>query len=209
MNQKTEFRELIERADIALLQEAIGKPDFINNLIFSRPDYCWTLANAFTSKGFSTGVATGSNVRQLQNKALLSPVTEPITNSHKSILLTEYPLQNSRQTLLVLNIHAINFVSTGSFKKHIDQARDVLKSHRGPIVMAGDFNTWNAPRMQYLLKVAQELRLAKVPVMNGSPKILKLDHVFTRGLTILSAEELSQYRSSDHSPLALELATAR
>ena len=45
------------------------------------------------------------------------------------------------------NLHAINFaLGTDAYRAQLDAIATELSHHRGPIVVAGDFNTWNDER---------------------------------------------------------------
>lgn len=89
--------------------------------------------------------------------------------------------------MLVVNSHIINFVSLQKFWVHLHQVFDSLKSHVGPILLAGDFNTWHNKRLRHLFK--------------------HLDHVYCRGLVVLDAQVHTNINSSDHYPISLSLQT--
>lgn len=204
-DQESELKALMKEAHIALIQEAVGSPSFVKMLQIAKSGFHWTLAHAFIRlNGYPTGVATGSNAFPLWSEILLSPVLEPISNTPKSIVITKYHLEGAQQPLLVINVHGINFVSTSSYQQHVDQIVDAARNHQGPLIIGGDFNTWNSSRMEYLLQQTAQLGLSRAPVELSS--YLQLDHIFTRGLQVLSAAELNWFQSSDHWPLLYDLA---
>ncbi len=203
-NQGLELAALLQEAHIALIQEAIGDPSFIRPLMAANAGFRWTLAHAFYRiSGDPTGVATGSNTFPLWSEVQLSPVTEPIVKTPKSILITKYFLESSSEPLLVINVHGINFVSISSYRKHVDQMVEAAGNHQGPVILAGDFNTWSSARMEYLLERTAQLGLSRIPIEVSSSR--QLDHVFTRGLQPLAAQEISWFTSSDHWPLVVDL----
>lgn len=204
-DQESELKVLLKDAHIALIQEAIGHPDYTQMLRSASRGFHWILAHAFTRfDGYPTGVATGTNAFPLKSEVLLSPVFEPVTFTPKSVMITKHLLEGAREPLLVINVHGINFVSTSSYRKHVDQIVSAARHHHGPLILGGDFNTWNESRMEYLLQQAAQLGLAQVPVELTS--YLQVDHLFVRGLNVLSAQELNWFQSSDHWPLAFDLA---
>jgi endonuclease/exonuclease/phosphatase (EEP) superfamily protein YafD len=146
-----------------------------------------------------TGVATGSRVKPMKEEVIISDATEPISGTRKTILLSQFLVQWQAQPLLVANIHAINFVTLGVFKTQIKQLLARVREHEGPLIVAGDFNTWNTNRMNYLKTVFAPLGLTLVDAPND--RFLNLDHVFVRGLKVQTVNRFSHIRSSDHTPL--------
>ena len=57
-------------------------------------------------------------------------------------MLQWFPITGTDQQLLVVNVHAINFVMLHTFEAFIKQLISAMKNHHGPILLAGDFNTW-------------------------------------------------------------------
>jgi endonuclease/exonuclease/phosphatase (EEP) superfamily protein YafD len=41
----------------------------------------------------------------------------------------------------------------------LEDLKTILKIHSGPIIMAGDFNTWNETRLQLVEEIASDLKL--------------------------------------------------
>ena len=204
--QAAEVEKHGKRADLMLFQEAIDERGFIAGLLAAKPMFRWSMASAFTNgRGISTGVATGSDVVSLRSEAWLSKVFEPITNTPKTILVTEYHIEGNTETLLVANIHAINFVGNDAFEKHIDQLISVIRAHSGPMIVGGDFNVWNEARRSYMLQATQSLGLKKIEVPGERGP--QLDHVFSRGLSVLAAKQIEDAYSSDHKPLSFTLST--
>jgi endonuclease/exonuclease/phosphatase (EEP) superfamily protein YafD len=200
-----DFAQLAAGAELALFQEAIDKPAWVNAIGFAKPDFGWSLAQSFQSGwlGYSTGVATGSRVRPLRQRAALSPVAEPVTMTPKSILVTEYSLAARADTLLVANVHAINFREQGAFESHMNQLIELVQSHVGPLIVAGDFNTWAPSRQAFLVSRLAALGMTEVPLERTG--FLVLDHVFTRGLAARETVSHFDIQTSDHYPLTIDV----
>jgi endonuclease/exonuclease/phosphatase (EEP) superfamily protein YafD len=136
-----------------------------------------------------------------------SPDTEPIVSTPKSMTLVKYPLKDRTDELLVISVHAINFQTTAAFKRHIDQIIGYVKDHIGPVIVAGDFNTWNQARMSYLFGLAKKQGLSEVTFKNGEQRLkfagFVLDHTFTRGVKIKDSSVILT-DGSDHHPLFVE-----
>ncbi|MBY5920739.1 endonuclease/exonuclease/phosphatase family protein [Ferrimonas balearica] len=156
-----------------------------------------------------SGVMTAATISPMDQLSLLSDVTEPISNTPKVALLTEYQLEPSGKVLLVANIHAINFVSNRDFSTQVKALERRLSKHRGPIILSGDFNTWSSSRLALLGQATVRLGLQPVSFSNdertrffGSP----LDHIFhSVDLAVIpgSAQVFDNTDSSDHRPMVV------
>ena len=101
-------------------------------------------------------------------------------------------------------MHAINFVATKKYVAQLEQLGSALADHAGPILLAGDFNTWSAARLESFQSVALGSGLVEaVMARQGRAATLNLhlDHVFYRGLSLQSIDSLEHVRSSDHAPI--------
>ena len=137
---------------------------------------------------------------------------EPWLRIPKVALYTAHPLAGRRQRLLLANLLGINFsVGTAEFKAQLRQAEAVVASHHGPLIVAGDFNTWSAERARLLTSLTTRLGLQPVEFNDGHRIRVwnhPLDHVFYRGLRVLSATSTEQ-PESDHNPLLVRFALSR
>jgi endonuclease/exonuclease/phosphatase (EEP) superfamily protein YafD len=199
-----DFSDLSFGADLALFQEAVSTPSFIAQITGANFNFGWTLAISFQQEDLSyTGVATASRVKALTEEVIISDAKEPLVETPKTILLSEFNIENTAETLLVANIHAINFVSLETFKTQIRQLITKIYMHQGPLVVAGDFNTWAPDRFTYLQKAfaPHGLKNIKTPIAG----LLYLDHNFFRQMNAKFVFNLSHIESSDHAPLMVDL----
>jgi len=124
--------------------------------------------------------------------------------THKTAIITEHLLSNN-QILTHLNIHAINFVPHLLFKKELASLWDKIRHISGPLIISGDFNTWNRTRLRTLTAATNQLNLTQVEFPDPRPiKTLNrqhLDYIFYRDLTLKEAQALSVPDISDHNPL--------
>ncbi|SBS29373.1 hypothetical protein MSP8886_01528 [Marinomonas spartinae] len=209
-----DFQTLIHDKDLVLLQEAVFNSPF--DVIFSQStQHQWIMARSFKNlqTSIETGIKTGSSVTANKHFCSASPYSEPITKTKKMLLATEYPITSAESSflessLLVVNTHIINFVSLRKFKTHLDQVFQVLKHHNGPIILAGDFNTWNGKRLAYFNSLAMSLFLEEVKLIR-QPRLSHffkhLDHVYCRGLDVVDVHVHTDIHSSDHFPISLSL----
>ncbi|GAC20419.1 endonuclease/exonuclease/phosphatase family protein [Paraglaciecola arctica] len=208
---RDDFIKLGDDKDLILLQEAIVNSPF--DFHFKKSlKYQWMMARSFrlVKTNIETGVKTGSTVAAKKHFFSTSKHFEPFSKTKKMSLATLYPLQTLRESLLVVNSHLINFVSFEKFRAHLDQVFQTLEHHDGPILLAGDFNTWNGKRLKYFNLLAKSFSLTEVEITR-KPRLnhlfQHLDHVYCRGLTVVDAQVHTDIHSSDHFPISLSLRT--
>ena len=211
---QSDFISLTDDKDLILLQEAVLNSPF-DGLFNHSSQHQWIMASSFRNvkSNIETGVKTGSSVVASKHFFSASAHSEPVTNTKKMVLATEYPLVGSAESslepsLLVINTHMINFVSFEKFSAHLDQAFQALEHHSGPILFAGDFNTWNKKRMQYFDELAMLCLLKEVQITR-QPRLghlfCHLDHIYCRGLSVVDVHVHTDIHSSDHYPISLSL----
>jgi endonuclease/exonuclease/phosphatase (EEP) superfamily protein YafD len=157
--------------------------------------------DAWQYEGIPTGVLTASNAAPLKVHALQQ--REPLLRTDKSALLTEYRLAGTDLTLLVANVHAINFTpGTRAFRAQLIAVAELVNEHEGPVIFSGDLNTWRAGRRAIVDAIVGSLGLSEVHFVGPRKTFgrFPLDHVFYRDLDVLAAE-VPAVGSSDHNPL--------
>jgi endonuclease/exonuclease/phosphatase (EEP) superfamily protein YafD len=204
-----DLRRLGEQAELVLLQEAILH-ESSRDYFHSSPRHEWVMAQSFVSefKRAVTGVKSGAVVPADDARFFVSPHREPLMNTPKLILVTRYPIADRHESLLAINVHAINFATTTGFGRQMAQLHEVIEFHAGPVVLAGDFNTWSRSRRDVLTRLIA--RLGLLPVEFGARGKIRhlnrvLDHVFVRGMKVVAARTIQEIGSSDHRPLEVRL----
>lgn len=150
------------------------------------------------------GVATASKSGAKLHTQYLSHHRELGLLTHKSALVTQHPLCENR-TLTVVNVHAINFVPNAIFKRELQHIIQLIDAIHTPLILCGDFNTWNRRRLYLLKHLTEQRQLSAVEFEN--PTAIKsllnhpLDHIFYRGLSLTEAKVLNGIAFSDHNPL--------
>jgi endonuclease/exonuclease/phosphatase (EEP) superfamily protein YafD len=202
----TDIDLLTQNIDLAFFQEGYLNKTFLN-IICSRENLNWKMAKSFAdSSGVYSGVITASHQNPYQSYALISPNTEPFTDIHKMMLVSLYHIPKHLEKLMVINLHGINFVSQGAWENQINVIADTIKKHRGPLILAGDFNSYTDGRTQYLLNLMKKLGLSHAKITgNEYQGIFILDHLFYRGFELTKSEALKSITTSDHVPLYFEL----
>jgi len=207
-----EFRKFSPDKDLFLIQEAFTAQYFINSLEELR-DYQWDLGISFTYRLYNddgTGNMIGAKVRPVWVKVEHTTDLEPLTRTPKTTAYAKFSVEGLEKTLLVISIHGINFKSIKAFSRHLDQVRTHISAHRGPVILAGDFNTRTKARYREVQAFAQALGLMEVLFKNNHLRMTAvgndnyLDHAFIRGFYIRDAE-VHPSPGSDHQPMTMKL----
>lgn len=189
--------------DLLILQEASRQTDAWQDLV---PDHFASFAEGFGPNWSPSGVMTVSAAQPMTECELVAH--EPWFGTRKATLITEYGLTGSDHTLLVVNIHGINFTfGVYELEKQFSQARAVIEAHEGPVLFSGDFNTWRGERARVLEKMLEELGLNALEYdVDHRKRFLgwALDHIYVRGLYSEHATTLDS-QASDHNPMAVQL----
>ncbi|PNH89842.1 hypothetical protein C1M56_04390 [Vibrio diazotrophicus] len=197
-----ELSRLSSDAQLLLLQEASLNTGLKQWL--SEQGWEGNQVNAFKVMGESAGVI--NLARTTPNLACGYTEMEPWLRLPKSGIYARYPLSNG-QVLAVVNLHAVNFTyGTNEYQLQLQALANELSQHTGPIIVAGDFNSWSEERMSVMKQVLTSLGLSEV-VFSPDNRVrfisgLPLDHVFYRGLKLEKAKA-PESDASDHNPLLL------
>ena len=201
---RAEFERLVAQSDLVLAQELLLHDP--THQLLATTELSWTTATSFVyarrDDERATGLGTASRAGALEAVALQSDGREPITRTPKLALVTAHRLSDG-STLLVVNVHAINFVGFDHFDAQLDAIQSQIHDHAGPVLLAGDFNTWSARRLRRLELLADALDLEAVDFA-ADPRRRVLDHAFVRGLMV-ERSEVHRGRASDHLALSFEL----
>lgn len=200
-NWESDFQRYSYMHDVVIIQEAhLGNA---MKKLLDREHYNWSLNAAFFLDDKPTGVMTASKVKPLYSCG--QRTTEPLIRLPKTSLISYYPVAGEDQNLLVANIHGINFTfGVDVYKEQIGALYEAMEHHQGPIVLAGDFNTWSDQRMKIVMDMADRLSLSSLNYTNHNhTRTLvfgnALDHVFYRGLEPVE-HDTWYVTSSDHNP---------
>ena len=188
---------------LMLLQEASFGPQLSRWITQSSLHY--DQAYAFAMQDAVAGVMNLSEVNPIHSCAYTA--VEPYLRLPKSALYSEYQLSNG-QRLAVVNIHSINFTyAMAAYKKQLAALEQVLSRVDGPIILAGDFNTWSQRRLEAVRAMVSRLSLQEMqfqPDQRMTKFGLPLDHIFYRGLTVEQASAVDN-GASDHAAMEAQL----
>lgn len=201
-------------ADLILLQEFRHDPtlEAAHQQLFAERD-AGMVVGFYTQANHTapTGVCTISSARAMRTIFLLSRYREPVTRTPKTAICTYYCFGGEQQppeeALVVLNSHGINFRLRRPFLDQMLQFEAQLRHHRGPMILVGDFNTWERGRVRILEELAGTLGLQAVRFPPGVKTFRghELDRVYVRGGEVRQPRVVVDRLASDHSMLAFQL----
>ncbi|TNG89389.1 endonuclease/exonuclease/phosphatase family protein [Pasteurellaceae bacterium UScroc12] len=201
------WQEAIQRysaqADFLLLQEATEQNQ-IPHFLSAPASWHGVQAGTFAYYGDMSGVMLLSH--QLPQQYCVGSENEPWIRIPKIAQAAVYPLSGER-TLLVINLHLVNFEwNPENYHNQLREMFHLISQHQGPIILAGDFNSWSSKRLDLIQTLAKQYALNEVrfqPDLRLTFMDNPLDHVFVRDIKVLKAwTEASD--SSDHNPLLVE-----
>ena len=215
-----DLRNLLEqeKPDIVFLQEAradLIEPQAMGGYFAEGWRYPWP-------GGDTIGVLTLSRAAPVRIESVPTRYRELGVIAPKVSLVTEYRLPTG-ENLLAVNVHLLNFErwSVKKIHRQLENLKAIMAAHSGPILMAGDFNTWNQKRLDLVKQITAAVQLTEVADFPrgrttgdtksefwngvfGVEKDLPLDRVFFSGFTPRSARVLG-YDTSDHKPMLVKL----
>jgi endonuclease/exonuclease/phosphatase (EEP) superfamily protein YafD len=136
---------------MVLFQEALLS-DKWQKLLSSFERFGWGFFRGFefSGTGISSGVMTGSRYEMQDHHIHSTADREPILRTAKSSGLSYFPIAGRTDQLLVINTHAMNFNFGQPFRSQIEGTVRMIEGHVGPMIWAGDFNTWSKGRRSFL-----------------------------------------------------------
>jgi endonuclease/exonuclease/phosphatase (EEP) superfamily protein YafD len=199
-----DLARFVDASDVVLLQEVV-LDDELRRIVEAAGD-SWVMASSFLYEGRDIGVLTAARAAPLAS--CTERIGEPLIVVPKSAVVNWYRLDGLDQPLAIVNLHAINFALTlGSYTAQLDALAAALAEHRGPVIFAGDFNTWTDARRDAMVATAKKLGLAETHWSDDKRSLFfgkQLDHILVRGLEVVDVAAIP-VRSSDHNPMIATL----
>jgi endonuclease/exonuclease/phosphatase (EEP) superfamily protein YafD len=142
----------------------------------------------------------------------------------KAILFTTYHIKDNTNTildekLLVVNIHAI-LLSRKYLYMQLENMVNHIDKHKGPVILAGDFNTMTSSSYLKLVEVIKNIGMSEVKIGSAlDNRVLSFmgqyyDMVFYKHLELVRSHAIdlktSQMgKTSDHNPIFVEFKTLK
>ena len=198
---RRDFDRLTADADFVLMQEASLDAHTVV------AGHHATFAPGYRTGEQVTGVLTLSREAPLVRCGFTS--REPWLRTPKSTSITLHALNGIDGTLAVVNVHAVNFsFGLRTYRAQFARILEILRDHRGPIILAGDFNTWRGRRLSVVQALASQLELEAVSFAEDErARFLGrvVDHVYVRDLALRDSQT-DRVATSDHNPMTAVLA---
>jgi endonuclease/exonuclease/phosphatase (EEP) superfamily protein YafD len=202
-----DFRSLLYRSDLLLAQEALLSQRSIRT--FGERGFETIHAASYKRRdGLRDGVMTVSRARSCDAVTrVICKYPEPVFKTPKAALIKYFPLRNHPERLLVINVHATLVRLVAAAVEEMEHLVAHIPAHRGPMILAGDFNTFTPAYLRAVSGVLASIGLEYVPIPGDPrPRTQALDQVFCRGLEVKHAQVDTTVRNSDHFPILLHLA---
>ncbi len=188
--------------DLMTIQEVVLEIELSG--LLATYGFNWNMNTSFYLNGTAAGVMTVARPNAVQSCGF--NVIEPLIQVPKSTLVSYYAIEGSKDRLLVANIHAINFaIGVSAYRQQLEQLYHAIKYHEGPMIVAGDFNSWSDDRMGLVSELINKLSLSRIEYqINNKTHVFgnAIDHVFYRQLELVS-NKVWQVSSSDHNPISV------
>lgn len=176
-----------------------------------------------TSPDIYTGVKVLSRFHLENPVHVPSPSLEGFVFTPKATIIATLELPDGGK-LMLINIHMLNFVPLRHLESYLEAIYEHAADHVGPMIVGGDFNTWNSERLWAVQQFAAKTGTVEAfaydeNVAGGRPPawlfFLKpfmqldldspLDRWFYRGIEVVSCRYLAGFNSSDHAPVLLQV----
>ena len=176
-----------------------------------------------TSPDIYTGVKVLSRFHLENPVHVPSPSLEGFVFTPKATIIATLELPDGGE-LMLINVHMLNFVSLRRLESYLDAIYAHVADHVGPMIVGGDFNTWNSARLRAVEQFAAKLGMVEAlayheNIAGGTPPAWlfflnpfigldidsPLDRWFYRGIEVVSCRYLAGFNSSDHVPLLLQV----
>lgn len=197
---QSQLQTFLNKADLLTLQEVKYSSKF--NSLLKQNNFSNLQNVAFYYHGQAYGVSNLSHTQAQQ--VCGTSYKEPWIRVAKSVLASSYKVQGSKQPLLLINVHGINFTFTATpLQEQLNPYIKLIKQHQGPVIISGDFNTWSSAKMAMLNEQLNKLGLNAVSLSEDYRKTAfskPLDHIFYRDLNMISATTV-QTEASDHAAM--------
>lgn len=164
----------------------------------------------YVEENAKTGVINASTSKAAQIIPRQSKVREPVINTPKMAMITTYPIEGRSETLMAINIHAINFVTALELSVQLFDLANYIEKHKGPVVFAGDFNVWSTQKQKLLFYIVKKLGLTTVefdPAHDDRMRVFGriIDFIFIRGMSYDNSRVWGEIEGSDHKALTVDL----
>lgn len=201
-----EYRRILANRHLLLTQEALLTLKALGQ--FAPAGYLALHGATYRRKdGIRDGVMTVSAAMldgQAQRILCLAP--EPVLKTTKATLVSTYKIEESDKLLCVVNIHSTLIRRPATAVRELQQVIARIENHDGPILFAGDFNTFSKTYISEVDRVLASIGLLRVKLdADHRTSTTALDQIYIRGIEVLEAKIDTSFQHSDHFPILAKL----
>ncbi len=202
-----DLRLLCFESDLVLLQEALLSHRSMEEL--SLEGFLGVHGCSYErADKLRDGVMTLARMQPLASPLrVLCKYPEPLLKTPKAALLTRYRVgPKPHEVLTVVNIHATLIRTTKRAQEELEHLIASLPLEEGPLIFAGDFNTFTPKYFRAVAESLAKIGLKYVSIPNDPRRGLDhLDQLFVRGIEVSRIEVDTRIHSSDHFPIRATL----
>lgn len=201
-----EYHRLIKGRHVLMLQEVLLTLKALGNFApggFSASHGATYRRRDGLRDGVMTvAIAAPSDVAQ----RILCGSPEPFLKTTKATLITMFQVEGMRSRLCVVNTHAKLVRRPSTAVREIERVLSKIADHKGPILFAGDFNTFSKTYIQEVDRIMATIGLERV-ALEADPRTATtaLDQIYVREMKVIRARVETSYLHSDHFPITATL----
>jgi endonuclease/exonuclease/phosphatase (EEP) superfamily protein YafD len=201
-----EYTNLVKGRHLLLLQEVLLTLKALGN--FAPKGFSASHGATYRRRdGLRDGVMTISAAAPIETAIrVLCHSPEPLLKTTKATLVSWFKIEGYEKSLCVVNTHSTLVRRPATAVREIEKVLKKIRDHDGPILYAGDFNTFSKTYIREVDKVMSTIGLKRV-VLEADPRTATtaLDQIYVRQINVLSAKVETSYRHSDHFPITATL----
>ncbi len=201
-----EYNNLVKGRHLLLLQEVLLTLKALGN--FAPKGFSASHGATYRRRdGLRDGVMTVSAAAPVETATrVLCHSPEPLLKTTKATLISRFKIEGQTKSLCVVNTHATLVRRPATAVKEIEKVLKKIRDHEGPILYAGDFNTFSKTYIREVDRVMSTIGLERV-ILEADPRTATtaLDQLYVRDIKVISAKVETEYLHSDHFPITATL----
>jgi endonuclease/exonuclease/phosphatase (EEP) superfamily protein YafD len=201
-----EYNNLVKGRHLLLLQEVLLTLKALGN--FAPKGFSASHGATYRRRdGLRDGVMTVSAATPIETATrVLCHSPEPFLKTTKATLISRFKIEGHKKSLCVVNTHATLVRRPATAVREIEKVLKKIRDHEGPILYAGDFNTFSKTYIREVDKIMSTIGLQRV-ILEADPRstTTALDQLYVREIKVLSAKVETRYLHSDHFPITATL----
>ena len=201
-----EYNRLAKGRHVLLLQEVLLTLKALGN--FAPKGFTASHGATYRRRdGLRDGVMTVATAAPREGaQRILCESPEPLFKTTKATLVTNFKVTGRDEQLCIVNTHSTLVRRPATAVREIEKVLDHIKEHKGPLLYAGDFNTFSKTYIKEVDRAMATVGLRRV-VLDSDPRTATtaLDQIYVRGINVIFAKVETSFVQSDHFPIIATL----